>query len=179
MATELTHYGAKVIHQFIELNGQFEKALQKKEIEYTYLPVSPGGELRNNVIKYNIDGTKKYAVLIDDHCCITEDVPEDGDWYGLFEDIRDQINGHEPRKAESKAHQVLVRAEEYAREEKQKEEENPLLALLAADKVTTHDIMRNYRLLGYNSNAFALMSHDDIDPEFWNKLMEEFGKCKY
>ena len=31
MATELTHYGAKVIHQFIELDGQFEKALQKKE----------------------------------------------------------------------------------------------------------------------------------------------------
>lgn len=130
MATELTHYGAKVIHQFIELDGQFEKALQKKGIEYTYLPVSPGGELQNNVIKYNIDGTKKYAVLIDDHCCITEDVPEDGDWYGLFEDIRDQINGHEPRKAESKAHQVLVRAEEYARKEKQKEEENPLLAFL-------------------------------------------------
>lgn len=75
--------------------------------------------------------------------------------------------------------QVLVRAEEYAREEKQKEEENPLLALLAADKVTTHDIMRNCRLLGYNSNTFALMSHDDIDPEFWNKLMEEFSKCKY
>lgn len=30
MATELTHYGAKVIHQFIELDGQFEKTLQKK-----------------------------------------------------------------------------------------------------------------------------------------------------
>lgn len=32
MATELTHYGAKVIHQFVELDGQFEKALQKKEL---------------------------------------------------------------------------------------------------------------------------------------------------
>lgn len=50
---------------------------------------------------------------------------------------------------------------------------------MATDKVTTHDIMRNCRLLGYNSNTFALMSHDDIDPEFWNKLMEEFSKCKY
>ena len=59
MATELTHYGAKVIHQFIEFDGQFEKTLQKKGIEYAYLPVSPGGELQNNVIKYNIDGIKK------------------------------------------------------------------------------------------------------------------------
>ena len=93
MATELTHYGAKVIHQFVELDGQFEKALQKKGIEYTYLPVSPGGELRNNVIKYNIDGAKKYAVLIDDHCCITEDVPEDGDWYGLLKILEIKLMG--------------------------------------------------------------------------------------
>lgn len=179
MATELTHYGIKVVHQFIEFDGQFERALKGKGIEYTYLPVSPGGELRNNVIKYSFDGIRKYAVLIDDHCCIVEDIPEDGDWYGLFEDIRDQLNGYEPWKVESKARQVLIKAEELAREEKQKEEENPLLALLAADKVTTQDIMRHCRILGYDSDAFALMPHDDVDSEFWNRLMGEFEKCKY
>lgn len=30
MATELTHYGAKVIHQFVELDGQFEKSIAEK-----------------------------------------------------------------------------------------------------------------------------------------------------
>lgn len=177
--TVYTHYGVRVVYQFIEFDGQFEKTLQEKGVKYTYLPVSPGNEIRNNVVKYNIDGIKKYAVIVDTHCCITEEIPEDGDWYGLFEDVRDQFMGEEPRKMPSKARQVLIEAEEWAREEKQKQEEDPILALLSADKVSRRDIMHKCRLLGYDADAFALMPHDDIDPEFWVALMGEFKKCRY
>lgn len=119
MITEYTHYGAKIEYQHIEFDGQFEKELQKKGIDFTYLPVSPDNEIRNNVIKYSIDNIKKYALMVDSHCFITEEVPEDGNWYGIYEDVRDQFRGEEPRKMPSKARQVLDKAEELAREEKQ------------------------------------------------------------
>ena len=166
---KFTHYGTEVMHQYIELEFQFEDALTEKGIEYTYLPISPNNDIRNNVVKYFIDGDAKYALLIDDHCIITTAVPEDGDWYNLYIDIRDQINGEEPQKMKSKARMIIEKAEKWAKEELA--DKNDIMSFLKTP--TTHDIGIKCVALGYEPEKLLKMPHEDISDEYLEELIKE------
>lgn len=166
---KFTHYGTEVIHQYIELEFQFEDALTEKGIEYTYLPINPNNDTRNNVVKYFIDGDVKYALLIDDHCIITTVVPEDGDWYNLYIDIRDQINGEEPQKMKSKARIIIEEAEKWAKEELI--DKNDIMSFLKTP--TAHDIGIKCVALGYEPERLLKMPHKDILDEYLEELIKE------
>lgn len=166
---KFTHYGTEVMHQYIELEFQFEDALAEKGIEYTYLPINPNNDTRNNVVKYFIDGDVKYALLIDDHCIITTTVPEDGDWYNLYIDIRDQINGEEPQKTKSKARIIIEEAEKRAKEELI--DKNNIMSFLKTP--TAHDIRVKCIALGYEPERLFKMPHEDIADEYLEELIKE------
>lgn len=166
---KFTHYGTEVIHQYIEFEFQFEDALTEKGIEYTYLPINPNNDTRNNVVKYFIDGDVKYALLIDDHCIITTVVPEDGDWYNLYIDIRDQINGEEPQKMKSKARIIIEEAEKWAKEELI--DKNDIMSFLKTP--TAHDIGIKCVALGYEPERLLKMPHKDIPDEYLEELIKE------
>lgn len=164
---KFTHYGTEVMHQYIELEFQFEDALTKKGIEYTYLPVNPNNDIRNNVVKYFIDGEAKYALLIDNHCIITTSVPEDGDWYNLYIDIRDQINGEDPQKMKSKVCMIIEEAEKWVKEELINK--NDITSFLKTP--TAHDIGIKCVALGYDPERLLKMPHEDITDEYLEELM--------
>ena len=166
---KFTHYGVEVTHQYIELEFQFEDALTKKGIEYTYLPINPNNDIHNNVVKYFIDGDVKYALLIDDHCIITTTVPEDGDWYNLYIDIRDQINGEEPQKMKSKARIIIEEAEKWVKEELA--DKNDIMSFLKTP--TAHDIGIKCVALGYEPERLLKMPHEDIADEYLEELIKE------
>lgn len=166
---KFTHYGVEIMHQYIELEFQFEDALTEKGIEYTYLPTNPNNDIRNNVVKYFIDGDAKYALLIDDHCIITTTVPEDGDWYNLYIDIRDQISGEDPQKIKSKARIIIEEAEKRAKEELI--DKNDITSFLKAP--TVHDIGIKCVALGYEPERLLKMPHEDIADEYLEELIKE------
>lgn len=166
---KFTHYGVEVMHQYIELEFQFEDTLTEKGIEYTYLPINPNNDIRNNVVKYFIDGDAKYALLINDHCIITTAVPEDGNWYNLYIDIRDQINGEDPQKIKSKARIIIEEAEKWAKEELI--DKKDITSFLK--NPTVHDIGNKCVALGYDPERLLKMPHEDIANEYLEELIKE------
>lgn len=166
---KFTHYGVEVTHQYTELQFQFENALEKSGIGYTYLPVSPNNDIHNNVVKYLIDGITKYAILINDHCIITTETPEDGDWYNLYIDVKDQINGEEPQKMKSKARIIIEEAEKWVREELI--DKNDIMSFLKTP--TVHDIGVKCAALGYEPERLLKMPHEDISDEYLEELIKE------
>ena len=166
---KFTHYGVEVMHQYIELEFQFEDALTEKGIEYTYLPISPNNDIRNNVVKYFIDGDTKYALLISNHCIITTAVPEDGDWYNLYIDVRDQISGENPQKMKSKARIIIEEAEKWAKEELI--DKKDITSFLK--NPTVHDIGNKCVALGYDPESLLKMPHEDIANEYLEELIKE------
>ena len=166
---KFTHYGTEVMHQYVKLEFQFEDTLTKKGIEYTYLPINPNNDIRNNVVKYFINGDAKYALLIGDHCIITTTVPEDGDWYNLYIDIRDQISGEDPQKIKSKARIIIEEAEKRAKEELI--DKNDITSFLKTP--TVHDIGIKCVALGYEPERLLKMPHEDIADEYLEELIKE------
>lgn len=166
---KFTHYGVEVMHQYIELEFQFEDALTEKGIEYTYLPINPNNDIRNNVVRYFIDGDAKYALLINNHCIITTAVPEDGDWYNLYIDIRDQISGEDPQKMKSKARIIIEEAEKWAKEELI--DKKDITSFLK--NPTVHDVGNKCVALGYDPERLLKMPHEDITDEYLKELIKE------
>lgn len=166
---KFTHYGVEVIHQYIELEFQFEDALTEKGIEYIYLPINPNNDIRNNVVKYFIDGNAKYALLIGNHCIITTAVPEDGNWYNLYLDVIDQISGEDPQKMKSKARMIIEKAEKWAKEELI--DKNDITSFLKTPIV--HDIGIKCIALGYEPERLLKMPHEDIANEYLEELIKE------
>ena len=166
---KFTHYGIEVAHQYVELEFQFEDALVKEGIEYTYLPINPNNDIRNNVVKYFINGSTRYALLIGNHCIITTAVPEDGDWYNLYLDVIDQISGEDPQKMKSKVRIIVEEAEKWAKEELI--DKKDITSFLK--NPTVHDIGNKCVALGYDPERLLKMPHEDISDEYLEELIKE------
>lgn len=162
------HYGVEVVHQYIDGYRQFENFLESKNAEYRYLPVSPGNDVRNNVLVYTLDGVKKYALLIGSSCIITTEIPEDGDWYNLYCDVRDQMDGEEPYQMKSKVKVILELAEQKAVEDIRraaKTEMEKLMSLLPQDP-EPWNVKMYLSAMGYNIEELLKMDHNDVDEEW-------------
>lgn len=162
------HYGVEVVHQYVDGYRQFEKFLDSKNAKYKYLPVSPDNDVRNNVLVYTLDGVKKYALLIGNSCIITTEIPEDGDWYNLYCDVRDQMDGEEPHQMKSKVKVILELAEQKAVEDIRqaaKTDMEKLMSLLPQDPDPWNTKMY-LSAIGYNIEELLEMDHDDVDEEW-------------
>lgn len=175
MVKEYSHYGVNVFHQYVGEYREFEKFLESNNVKYRCIPVCPNDDARNNVLTYDFNG-RKFALLVGNSCILTTEVPEDGDWYNLYVDVRDQINGEEPQKMKTKARMILELAEknviESARKRKEpKTDEEKLFALLPQN-ADPYDVKMELIFLGYKIDEIMEMDHNDVDEEWLKEIAE-------
>lgn len=167
MVKEYSHYGVNVFHQYVGEYREFEKFLESKNVKYRYIPVCPNDDVRNNVLTYDFNG-RKFALLVGNSCILTTEVPEDGDWYNLYCDVRDQMDGEESYQMKSKVKVILELAEQKAVEDIRqaaKTDMEKLMSLLPQDP-DPWNIKMYLSAMGYNIEELLEMDHDDVDEEW-------------
>ena len=106
-----THNGVEVLAQSVRYDD-FVKNLNDHGITPVELPVYIYHYV---VLRYELDGTTKYAVSGTERheTFLTTQVPEDN-WENLIKDCQGQANGEKPEKLRSRFNMMLAKAEENA-----------------------------------------------------------------
>lgn len=165
------HYGIDVTRQIIE--AEFYKTLLKNNISYTEPACSPD----LNLYVYTVDGITKYAVIRplsipDDYAeavYITTSIPEDLDFVKLIQDVESQNDGALPMHPKTKLKLVLDTILSQI-----DNEVKPFTAkadLLPDEEIISQTVIA---LAGYGYNKHKLIhsAHDDINTDFYSKLVE-------
>ena len=165
------HYGIDVTRQIIET--EFYQTLLKNNIPYTEPACSPD----LNLYVYTVDGMTKYAVVkplsipdaYEEAIYITTSIPFDLDFNKLVQDIEAQNDGAAPMQPKTKLKLVLDTILSQIDNKLQ-----PFAAeaeLLSDDEIISQTVI-DLAGYGYDKNRLLHSDHDDIDEDFYNKLLE-------
>lgn len=165
------HYGINVTHQIVET--EFYQTLLKNNIPYTEPACSPD----LNLYVYSIDGVTKYAVvkplnIPDDYAeavYITTSIPVDLDFNRLVQDVESQNDGALPMHPKTKLKLVLDTILSQI-----DNDAKPFAAkadLLSDEEIISQTViaLADY---GYNKHKLIHSAHDDINTDFYSKLVE-------
>lgn len=160
---EYTHYGEKVT--YILNKNPYEKVLENNGKEYTLLPIISQDY---RVLQYD----DKIAICRtrseDEEVFVFEKFPIDLNLDELMIDVRRQRDGDDPMRTPTMAKALLTHAEKAAGEHLTFEE-----VLYGYDESKYIEYVK-YELAFYGGIEYLkTLPHDDIDPDFWNKIVSE------
>lgn len=105
MANKFLHYGKEIIP--LEVDGSFRKTLKSKGVDFTELPIIVPKIKNSYVIKYEVEGKKKFAYVVPaiewEKVYVMEEIPDDCDFYKIVMDESGQSRGEEPLKLKTRA----------------------------------------------------------------------------
>lgn len=174
MIKEYTHYGEKVTR--IWNSCCYEYILEKKGVNYEPLPII-AKEYR--VLRYN----DKYAICVpsgyesDEMVLIIDEFPVDLDLQALIDDIKAQeYHKSEPKIKRSKASILIKMADDSISKRKSFDDmlsgENVLNGKEFTDEEYFYEI-RMYLAFYGGITYLKTLPHDDVDEEFWRKLIQK------